>query len=171
VGVPLGGLAFLLGVIGLLVGWRTTRKTVSIVGALLGVLAVFLSWLAVPVWRALGISSVTATELVRAYEEGPEKADRKYKGKWLQVRGRVRNVYGRGTPAPWSGSVTVHLESEEEGVSTTVTMLARDFIFGGQTYHEMSALQKGEEVTVGGICTGMANGEVELDHPVLLERH
>jgi hypothetical protein len=174
VGVPLGTLAVLLGFSGLLVGRSRTGKTLSASGAVVGVLAVVLSWFALRIWFGLEISHVTATELLGAYKEDPRKADAKYRGKWIQVTGKVRDVRREG-PGMNVGlpGISVTLESDHKDMTVNMAITSFTGHFGA-----WEQLKKGQEVTVGGTCTemkipqggliGRKGSQVWLAQPVLL---
>lgn len=138
-----------------------------------GVVALGLAVLAAGIaimWNASQPSPITATELLAAYQGDVAKADRKYRGEWLEVMGKVARLRKVSTMAPWSGTVWVYIESDDKAVPGTVTISVSDaFPFDlrapGATYQDFGQLTEGQEVTILGRCGGLTDLGVTLERP------
>ena len=125
-------------------------------------------------WFASQPSPITATELLAAYQDDAARADRKYKGEWLEVTGKVARLQKSGTMAPWSGTVWVYLEADDKTVPGSVTVRVSDAFpvdmrAQGATYHDFGQLTEGQEVTILGRCGGMTEWGVILERPRIVK--
>jgi hypothetical protein len=173
VGVPLGALALLLGLIGLATAGTTTGKGMPIVGSIIGVLAIVLSWYATPLFIMLGLASaesavkkelddlktkanasklVTASDLLKAYKDDPKKADTEYKGKMIRVKGKVESA---------TGSVT--FKSDDDKIPGIVKAVPLIIAVG-----EFGKLNKGDQVTVWGKCDGKTGDTVAIESAIVV---
>jgi tRNA_anti-like len=183
VGVPLGAIGLLLGLIALATAGSATGKGLPVTGTIISVLAIVLSWYSTHIWVMLGIGaaegaakaaqdalkkqvdelkskakagpSVTATELLKAYKDDAKKADEKYKGKWLTVKGTVEDAAVSSTT----------LKSDDKDVPGTVKVIRSGLTVLGDS----SKLTKGSEVTFGGKCGGKTGPDVTIEEAVLMD--
>jgi len=182
VGIPLGVIGLILGLIGL-AGGPTVGKGLPVTGTILSVLACVLSWFATHIWIMIGIVAaanvagqldaeakkqieerqskakvatlVTATELLKAYKDDDKKADEKYKGKWVRVKGKVEET-------PLLGPVTLKADSKDVSGAVKITPYPA-------LLKKFTDLKKGDEVTIGGRCEGKSGSDVLIDDAVLME--
>ena len=125
-------------------------------------------------WFASQSSPITATELLAAYRDDAARAERKYKGEWLEVTGKVARLQKVGTMAPWSGTVWVYLEADDKTVPGSVTVRVSDAFpvdlrAPGATYQDFGQLTEGQEVTILGRCGGMTEWGVTLESPRIVK--
>lgn len=97
-------------------------------------------------------AKVTAGALGREYQENELAADGKYKGKAVEVTGKVARV-ARTKP----GKVTVELQGDEDEFG----LVFCDFL--AKDSQPVAALKAGQVVTIRGKCQGNGDGVVTLD--------
>jgi hypothetical protein len=102
--------------------------------------------------------AVAADELMRAYERNVVAADAKYKGKALELTGKVARVV-RNRP----GRITLFLGAED-GASVGCDFLAKD----GQA--QLAEVGVGDTVTVRGVCRGSGDGSPTLEKCSLVKK-
>jgi hypothetical protein len=140
--------------------------TLTLVGQVGGILLLGITRNQSPVF-------VTATELLTAYQHDAQKADAKYKGKWLLVKGKVADIRQMSTLAPGSSSVTVTLKGDRKDVSGMVTARVGFKLFGGppgSTLEDFRKLTRGQEVTIRGKFSHKTEwDELVLEHPVIVD--
>jgi hypothetical protein len=191
-GAPLGIIAILLGLVGLVLADEDTGKGLPVTGSVVGVLALIVSWYAGSFWAFMGTRApvttalvtdpsieevrakakagpaVTVTELLQAYGEDAAKADETYKDHWCRVKGKVESTVVTGSPAPWSGVVRVTFKPDDAGTVGIVQAEAgpKVFFLNGPTPQQvidtLARLPKGKEVTLGGRCAGWKEGDFVL---------
>jgi hypothetical protein len=126
-----------------------------------------------PKSKAQAAPVVTATELLEAYDKDAEKADGKFKGQWLRVKGKVNAIHKISTPAPGSARVEVVLEADEKDIPGEVLFLRPRRVMGqpvpGTEAEDFEKLTKGQEVTLGGLCQGKEKSRVTFTRPVLMD--
>jgi hypothetical protein len=93
--------------------------------------------------RAKSDLSLSATELFTDFENDEANANTKYLDKIVEVQGIVKEI---STDETGTTSVTLESGSDMFGVICQMDNL---------TDHKRTAFQKGEEVTLKGICTGV----------------
>ena len=89
---------------------------------------------------------VTATDLVKAYEDNEVKADTMYKDKMLEITGEISSI------DVVLGSTVVHVKSDDDKhmfLSVGCTM-------DNKEKEKVAELKKGEKVTIAGKCIGKA---------------
>lgn len=102
--------------------------------------------------------SMTAEELLRAFENDDSAAGTKYNGKVLELAGKVREL-----EKDEKGYYTLILEGGNEISSIRCSM--------DTTYQqEVAAAGAGSEVQVRGVCTGFNKDDLGLGSDVFLNR-
>jgi hypothetical protein len=101
---------------------------------------------------------VTAEELAKAYEGNVVSADKSYKGKFLEVSGKVVRV-ARNKP----GKITVYLGAEDR-FTVACDFLAKD----GQA--QLAAVEAGAAVVIRGTCKGGSEGIPLLENCSLVKK-
>lgn len=177
VGAPVAGIGLLLGVIGLIVsltgkesgvGFPIAGSAVSllglcIAGAWLGLMTLWGKNLSDEVKaqaekrekerqeiREGPATKVTAAALYKEYDANALAADAKYKGKVLEVTGRIERVNAEG----FTATVELKTDAEDETV---------DCMFALEQQHELVNLKPGQQVTI----RGRGTGRVGSDSPTL----
>ena len=93
--------------------------------------------------------AVKATDLTIAYDENELAADDKYKGKTLQVSGKVSNI------AETLGKYTVQLEGHKKNGIGLLSVMCK---FEQSEKESITKLKKGQAVTLTGIGDGKTLG-------------
>ncbi len=106
--------------------------------------------------RAGSAVAVSATELWDAYDTNSVNADRDYKGKVLEVTGKVVRVTNRGF------GVTVELEADENNREVAI-----DCEFSNDAKASLGGIKPKQTVTIRGRCKGKLGRRVTLDECVL----
>ncbi|HEY7310722.1 MAG TPA: hypothetical protein VH643_15270 [Gemmataceae bacterium] len=168
VGGPVAGIGLLLGVIGLIVSLTGKQSGVGfpIAGSAVSLLGLCIAgaWLAITTLWVKNIGEevqaqaekreqerqairtgpaikMTAAALYKEYDANALAADSKYKGKVLEVTGRIEGVNAEGFTA------TVELKTDAEGDTVDCT-------FALEQQHELVNLKPGQQVTIRGRGTG-----------------
>jgi hypothetical protein len=111
-------------------------------------------------WKNSLPSSVTATELLTAYRDNPAEAEAKYRGRWLQLTGRVADNQTIRGPGFDPRTVTwVTLIADDTDIPGEVTIrvpsgwvdIERS---NGPKLEDFKRLRKGQQVTIHGQCSG-----------------
>ncbi|MBN9117732.1 MAG: hypothetical protein J0I06_00930 [Planctomycetes bacterium] len=100
---------------------------------------------------------VTVEELAKAYEGNIVAADKNYKGKFLEVTGKVVRVV-KNKP----GKITVYLGADDRFVVSD--FLTKD----GK--NQLTAVAPGDTVTIRGTCRGAGDGAPLLENCSLVEK-
>ncbi len=101
---------------------------------------------------------VTAEVLAKAYEGNVVAADAKYKGKFLEVTGKVLRV-GKRPP----GKIAVEIGTEER------LMLVCDFL-AKEGQAQLAAVEVGDTVVIRGTCKGGGDGLPLLENCTLVKK-
>jgi hypothetical protein len=151
--------------------WR--RKLARLGGVLTLGLVVELAGIA-HLWNTMQPSPITATELLRDYRDNPEEAEAKYRGKWLQVKGRVADNKTTGDFAPGTATTWVTLKADDQDVPGEVAIrVAGEFLvvpLAGASSEDFRKLKKGQEVTIRGKCSGKTAASVlTIESPIIVK--
>jgi len=84
---------------------------------------------------------ISIENIVREFEENEEIANKKYLDKIIQVEGNIIDI------TLTDGNGTITLDSKNSGKTVVCSMIASENI-------KVVGLQKGNKITVRGICTG-----------------
>jgi len=126
-------------------------------------------------WFISQPTPVTAKQLVEAYWDSREKADAKYKDRWLDVTGTVKYTQTTSTMAPGSTTVFVMLEGEKDIPGDVTIVVRQGFLFDtgppGSTLDDFRKLAKGQEVTIRGKCVGKSQSDISFENPTLVAAH
>lgn len=182
VGAPVAGLGLLLGAIGLIVSLTGKQSGVGfpIAGSAVSLLGLCIAgiWLTLMAWWGKNISDevkaqaemrekerqeiragpatkVTAAALYKEYDANALAADSKYKGKVLEVTGRIERVNAEGFAS------TVKLKTDAEGKTVDCT-------FALEQQHELLNLKPGQLVTIRGRGTGRDGNDAPTLEPCIL---
>jgi hypothetical protein len=169
--VPVGGIGALLGLIGIATAGKKTGTGIPIAGTVISLASIGIAvwwWYAAFATGAAAIAkekddalkgansgiSVTADELVKAYKDDEKKANEKYKGKWVRVKGKVDSkLLLLLTLAP--------SDSKAEG-RVDFTMVVADT-------EKVAKLSPAAEITVGGKVEGETGKNVKLSSGVIID--
>jgi hypothetical protein len=102
---------------------------------------------------------VSAEDLGKAYEENVVAADGTYKGKLLEVTGKVLRVTKNNKP----GKITVELGTDER-LWALCDFVAKD----GQT--QLGAVKTGDKVVIRGACRGNGEGVPTIENCSLVKK-
>lgn len=103
---------------------------------------------------------ITATSLCQAYKDNELASDEKFKGKTLEVSGKVRRVYETTRPK----AACIELEDE-----TSFSVLRVKCYFDPKVADALLGVQKDQKIKVSGTCEGKEPFGVKLSSSKLLD--
>jgi len=101
-------------------------------------------------------ASITAPELIAAFEKDSATANKQYLGKVIEVSGNVKSIEKE------EGSATVSL-GESGAMSSVRCSMDTTFI------QQVASIQEGSKITIKGSCTGFMTDEL-LGSDIILNR-